>query len=65
MSHEKHLIYEKSISIGNDVWIGEYAIIGANSVVTKSCNSFEIIGGVPAKFLRLNSDHELFNDKYH
>lgn len=50
--------------IGRDVWIGansilftginigDGAIIAAGSVVTKSVNSFEIHGGVPAKFIK-------------
>lgn len=32
--------------------IGENAVVGANSVVTKNIPPFEIWGGVPAKFIR-------------
>lgn len=32
--------------------IGENAVVGANSVVTKSIPPFEVWGGVPAKFIR-------------
>lgn len=32
--------------------IGKNAVVGANSVVTKNIPSFEIWGGVPAKFIR-------------
>ena len=51
--------------IGNDVWIGSNAvirrgvkvgngaIIGANSFVNKDVNDFEIVGGVPAKLIRM------------
>lgn len=61
---------EKDTEIGNDVWIGtnvfikegvkigNNCIIGANSVVTKSFDEKSIIGGVPAKFIRLNHDLE-------
>jgi len=52
------------ITIGNDVWIGvnvtimdgikvgDGAIIGANSVVTKDVEPFSIVGGVPAKEIK-------------
>jgi virginiamycin A acetyltransferase len=51
-------------SIGNDVWIGQDvsimrdltigdgAVIAAGAVVTKSVESFAIVGGNPAKFIR-------------
>jgi carbonic anhydrase/acetyltransferase-like protein (isoleucine patch superfamily) len=53
------------LSIGNDVWIGEDviitagcrqigdgAIIGARSVVTRDVLPFTLVAGVPAKVLR-------------
>lgn len=52
-----------SINIGDDVWvsanvtilkgvsIGKGAIIAAGSVVTKSVEPFQIVGGVPAKVI--------------
>lgn len=51
--------------IGNDVWIGygaslmpgitigDGAVIAAHSVVTKDVGPYEIVGGNPAKFIRL------------
>lgn len=54
----------KEIYIGNDVWIGQRAmvmggvkigdgaVIGAGSVVTKDVPPYAIVGGVPAKIIR-------------
>jgi acetyltransferase-like isoleucine patch superfamily enzyme len=58
------------ISIGNNCWIGassiimpnitlgEYCIVAANSYVNKSFPSFSIIGGNPARLIRLFTDDE-------
>lgn len=69
---EKHIIHEHieiDTIVGDYVWIGDhvfikhgvtvgdYAIIGANSVVTKNVKPFEIVGGIPAKHIRFNTDH--------
>jgi len=55
---------EYSITIGNDVWIGDGAaimagvsigdgaIIAANALVVKNVPPFSIVGGVPAKVIR-------------
>ncbi len=57
----------KSIIIGDDVWlgcgarvlagveIGEGAVVGAASVVTKSVPAFSVVAGVPAKVIRSNT----------
>jgi len=54
----------KRTNIGRDVWIGansivftgitigDGAIIAAGSIVTKSVESYTIVGGVPAKFIK-------------
>lgn len=41
-----------NVFISPGISIGRNAIVGANSVVTKDIPSFEIWGGVPAKFIR-------------
>ena len=61
----KDVITKGSVFIGNDVWIGtrsmimsgvtigDGAIIAAGSVVTKNVVPYEIVGGVPAKRIKL------------
>ena len=60
----KHLCYAKPVCVGNDVWlgresvvmpgvhIGDGAIIGAGSVVTKDIPPYTIAAGVPARVIR-------------
>ena len=57
-----------AIFIGCDVWlstgvvitqglrIGEGAVVGANSVVTKDVAPYSLVGGVPAKFIKSRFD---------
>ena len=59
--------------IGNDVWIGnsvtmmqgihigDGAIIGTNSLVTKDVEPYSIVGGNPAKLIRKIFDEETIN----
>ena len=66
---ESHRICEP-VFIGNDVWIGchsiikpnvhigDGAIIGANSVVTKDVPPYAIVAGVPAKIIKYRFDAE-------
>lgn len=62
--------YKGDTIIGNDVWfgnavtvmpgvkIGNGAIIGANSLVTKDVEAYSIVGGNPAKLIRKRFDDE-------
>lgn len=59
------------ISIGNDVWIGEGAmvmggvtigngsVVASRSVVTKDVPPYSIVGGVPAKVIKFRFDKEI------
>jgi acetyltransferase-like isoleucine patch superfamily enzyme len=61
----KQGITTSPVMIGNGVWIGSNAtitsgvtvgkgaIIGANAVVTKNVKPYSIVGGVPAKFIKM------------
>jgi len=48
------------VFIKHGVSVGDYAIIGANSVVTSDVKAFEIVGGVPARHIRFNVDHNIY-----
>lgn len=62
------------VIIGNDVWIGTDAtimsgikigdgcVIAANSVVTKDVRPYSIVGGSPAKLLRMRHDDKVIED---
>ena len=62
--------FGKNVSIQNDVWIGSGAllmdgvtvgngaIVGARSVVTKDVPPYAIVGGIPAKIIRYRFDEE-------
>lgn len=55
-----HVFIGTGAKIMPGVTIGDYAIIGANSVVTKNVPSYEIWAGVPAKCINTRHMH---NDK--
>jgi acetyltransferase-like isoleucine patch superfamily enzyme len=58
-------IYKRDVNVGNNVWIGygacilrgvtvgDNAIIGANSVVTKDVPANAVVAGLPAKVIRM------------
>src|SRR4051812_5007415 len=58
-------IYKRDVRVGNNVWmgygacvlrgvtIGDNAIVGTSSVVTKDVPANAVVGGIPAKVLRM------------
>lgn len=61
----------KEVKIGNDVWIGreviikggveigDGAVIGAKSLVTKNVEPYSIVAGIPAKVIRMRFSQEV------
>ena len=41
------------VCIAPDVTIGEYAVVAAGAVVTKDVPDFAVVGGVPAKVIKM------------
>lgn len=69
---ENEPVFEKTlpITIGNDVWIGanaiimgginigDGAVIAAGAIVTRDVEPYNIVGGIPAKFIKKRFDDE-------
>ena len=65
LPEERHDLIPKPIHIGKNVWIGsnstilpgitigDNAVIGAGSVVTKDVPDYAVVGGVPAKVIKM------------
>jgi acetyltransferase-like isoleucine patch superfamily enzyme len=53
---EDNVLIGENVAIMPNVVVGENAIIGANSVVTHSVPRNAIVGGIPAKILRMLKD---------
>ena len=61
-------IYKRPLEVGSNVWIGynacflrgvrvgDNAIVGTNSVVTKDVPANAVVGGVPAKLIRMREE---------
>lgn len=70
---KKSFHQKEGIVVGNDVWIGMNAIIlpgitigngavvAAGSIVTKDVPSYTVVGGNPAKIIRIKYDDEIID----
>ncbi len=66
-------IYTREVEVGSNVWIGygacilrgvkvgDNSIIGANAVVTKDVPANAVVGGIPARILRMRDEPEGLN----
>ena len=51
------------MTIKEGVEIGDFAVFGANTVVVRDVEAFEIVAGVPAKHIGYNKEHYLYPNK--
>ncbi|WP_111308310.1 CatB-related O-acetyltransferase [Confluentibacter sediminis] len=70
---DKTFVEYKKIEIGNDVWIGARAIIldgvkigngaiiASGAIVTKDVEDYEIVGGIPAKLIKMRFEKDKIN----
>lgn len=73
-SDEVYVEEYSEIVVGNDVWIGDGAVImngvtiedgavvAARAVVTKDVKAYSIVGGIPAKILKFRFDEEIIKN---
>ncbi|WP_340524680.1 CatB-related O-acetyltransferase [Cupriavidus necator] len=71
LERKSRFLAHSNTTIGNDVWIGaqsiviagvtigDGAIVAANSVVTRDVDPYSIVGGSPARLIRLRFDPEI------
>ncbi|WEK03647.1 MAG: acyltransferase [Candidatus Devosia phytovorans] len=52
---EPHVWLGRNTTVGKNVSIGLGSVVGAHSLVTRSCPRFSVIGGAPAKLIRTGS----------
>lgn len=71
VTNQSDFIEHETVSIGNDVWIGQGALImggvsighgavvAAGAVVTKNIPPYAIVGGIPAKIIKYRFQQDL------